>query len=153
METLSTKIDSTHAVVDMMPETAGYTPVVMGPPPNLGHGRGRPRIAGDATTMPLLVWAGDTTFNGTVNLEIQFFGLNEDGSGNISLVDNVVQIPDQNGNGGANRKQPVQINGQTKTSVNVYIVPNATEVEIMALVRPVGGGPTGNVGVYFFTVE
>lgn len=151
METKSPP-QATHAVVSPagMPTTGSYTPIVIGP--GTGAGRGRPRMAGDATTMPLQIWAGDTTFTGTANFEIQFFGMAEDASGNISLIDNVVQIPENNGSGGANRKQPFQISGQNKTTVNVYIVPNANEVEIMALVRPVGGGATGNVGVYFFTV-
>ena len=154
METISPKTNTTHAVVqDGPPATAGYTPIVIGPPPNLGHGHGhKVKIVGDPMTMTLNVWSGDTSFSGNVNLEIQFFGINEDSSGNISLIDNITQIPELNPSGGSNRRQSLSISNQNKTAVSVYIVPDSTEVAVMAIVRPISGGASGNVGVYFFDI-
>lgn len=154
METVSSRNVMDRAVVsDLMPESASYVPIVVGPGPGTGSHGPKAKIVGDPTTLQLQVWSGDSQFNGTANLEIQFFGVTEDASGNISLVDDIVQIPPQNGNGGNNRTQPIQITNQNKTTVSVYVVPNSQEVEVMAIVRPISGGPTGNVGVYFFGIE
>jgi hypothetical protein len=155
MDTISSKPKVGHAVVHPdLPTTAGYVPIVVGPGTGAGHGHGRgskAQITGNPITMTVQVWSGDTGFNGTVNLDVQFYGLTEDSSGNISLVDNITQIPEHNGNGGNNRKQTIQLNGQSKTTVNIYVVPDSNEVEAMMLVRPQGAS-TGNVGVYFFTI-
>lgn len=133
-----------------MPTTGTYVPIIIGP----GSGARGPKakIVGDPMTMTLEVWSGNPSHDGTTNLEIQFFGINEDASGNISLVDNVTQIPELNPSGGSNRKQSLSISNQNQTAVSVYIVPDSTEVAVMAIARPVSGGPSGNVGVYFFDI-
>jgi hypothetical protein len=152
MET-TTKAGLSHAVIHSgAPETAGYQPIIIGPGTGAGGHGHKAKIAGDAMTMSLNISSGNPNHSGTTNLEIQFFGINEDASGNISLVDDITQIPEQNPSGGNNRKQSLSITNQNQTAVSVYIVPDSTEVAVMAIARPVAGGPSGNVGVYFFDI-
>ena len=146
--------NQTHAVVHPdLPETGSYTPIVIGP--GTGVGRPKPKAAAVDTpyTMTLQIYTGDTSYNGTVNVDLQCFGIYEDASGNTSLIEAPAQIPVQNPNNGNNRKQTIQINGQNKSTYSIYVTPNGNPTAIMVVGRAQGGGSFGNLGVYWFDIE
>ncbi len=151
METISSNPKVGQAVVEVRsPDTAGFVPIVIGPGPT-----GRPKRDKDDTTpytMSLVMYSGDTGYNGTVHIDLEFFGFYEDNSGNISLIDAPAQIPPTNGNGQGNQKQTVTINGQNHSPLSVLVTPNGNPTAILAIGRAQGGGSFGNVGAYIFDV-
>lgn len=151
MDTVTTPL-SGYAVVEEngLPGTAGYVPIIVGPkPPEF------PRVGGvlGPYTFNMQISTSDPSYNGNTMVDVQFFGVNEDASGNIWLTDQVAQIPDTNPGGGNNRKQSVALGtASNPTPVPVYVVPNSQAIAIMVVARPRGGGSFGNVGVYWFDV-
>lgn len=150
METLSTKPTTGYAVVqDGPPDTASYTPIVIGP------GTSNPKRDGDPGpyTLGLQLYTSNPGYNGTTQVDVQFFGVNEDNSGNVSLIEQVAQIPDTNPQGHGNRKQTIPIGTPSSpTPLPIYITPTAQTIAIMAVARAHGGGSFGNCGVYWFDV-
>lgn len=134
-----------------LPETAGYQPIVIGPGPGKPHPRPRDEVG--PYTAALQIYSGNAGFNGTMQVDVQVFGITKDASGNVSLQDMIAQIPDKNPNGNDNRKQTITIHGQSKQPLPIYITPDGEATEALILARPQGGSGFGNCGAFWLQID